>query len=100
MESVSTHEIFSVYLPPDAKSLLIRKEVDVGKDWGQEEKWGNRKWGGWVASPMQWAWVKDKEAWHAAVQGVAKSWTWLSDWKTTDFLGIQKELKQFYSPLK
>ena len=24
--------------------------------------------------------VLDKEAWHAAVHGVAKSWTWLSDW--------------------
>ena len=22
----------------------------------------------------------DREAWHAAVHGVAKSWTWLSDW--------------------
>ena len=25
-------------------------------------------------------WVMDREAWHAAVHGVAKSWTWLSDW--------------------
>ena len=24
--------------------------------------------------------VSDSEAWHAAVHGVAKSWTWLSDW--------------------
>ena len=24
--------------------------------------------------------VMDREAWHAAVHGVAKSWTWLSDW--------------------
>ena len=23
--------------------------------------------------------VMDREAWHAAVHGVAKSWTWLSD---------------------
>ena len=23
--------------------------------------------------------VKDREAWHAAVHGVAKTWTWLSD---------------------
>ena len=22
---------------------------------------------------------KDREAWHAAAQGVVKSWTWLSD---------------------
>ena len=27
--------------------------------------------------------VKDREAWHAAVLGVTKSWTWLSDWTTT-----------------
>ena len=25
--------------PPDAKSWLIRKDPDVGKDWRQEEKW-------------------------------------------------------------
>ena len=24
--------------------------------------------------------MMDKEAWHAAVHGVTKSWTWLSDW--------------------
>ena len=27
--------------------------------------------------------VKDREAWYAAVHGVAKSWTWLSNWITT-----------------
>ena len=33
--------------------------------------------------------VMDREAWHAAVHGVTKSWTWLSDWTElnwTDFL--------------
>ena len=27
--------------------------------------------------------VKDREAWRAAVHGVAKSWLWLNDWTTT-----------------
>ena len=27
--------------------------------------------------------VKDREAWCATVNGVVKSWTWLSDWTTS-----------------
>jgi len=30
--------------------------------------------------------VMDREAWHAAVHGIAKSWTWMSDW--TDFWSV------------
>ena len=30
----------------------------------------------------------DREAWHAAVHGVAKSWIWLSNW-TDSFLRIK-----------
>ena len=42
--------------PPDAKSRLIGKDSDAGKDRGQEEKevtW----WDGWMASPTQWTWA-------------------------------------------
>ena len=28
--------------------------------------------------------LRDREAWHAAVDGVPKSWTWLGDWTTTN----------------
>ena len=47
----------------------------------------NRGWDGWMASLTQWAWVLSKlwelvdmEPWHAAVHGVTKSRTRLSDW--------------------
>ena len=34
-----------------------------------------------------WEIVEDRGAWHAAVHGVAKSWTRLRDWTTTTILG-------------
>ena len=43
--------------PPDAKSRLVGKDPDAGKDWRQEEKGGNRGWDGWMASLTQWTWV-------------------------------------------
>ena len=39
--------------------------------------------------------VMDREAWHAAIHGVAKSWTWLSDW--TDWTETHKALYTYYS---
>ena len=36
--------------------------------------------------------VMDREAWCAAVHGVAKSWTWLSDWTELSNQRIRTEL--------
>ena len=41
--------------------------------------------------------AKDREAWRAAVHGVAKGWTWLCDWTTT--IGNIQQLLSFPRPL-
>ena len=81
--------------PPDGKSWLIRKNLDAGKDWRQKEKKvaENDKQLDSITDSMDmnlsklWEIVKSRGAWHAAVHGVTKSQTRLSNW-TTRFLKI------------
>ena len=46
-----------VLWPLHARSWLIGKNSDAGRDWGQEEKGTTEDEMGWMASPTRWAWV-------------------------------------------
>ena len=91
-----------VLWPPHAKSWLIGKASDAGRDWGQEEKgmtedemagWHHRlderesEWTprvgngqGGLACWSPWG--------CAAVRGVTESWTRLSNWTELDWMSI------------
>ena len=77
--------------PSDVKSQLTGKDPDAGKDWRREEKgmtedetvrW-HHQLNNMILSKL-WELVMDSEAWCAAVHGVTKSRTWLSELNSTD----------------
>ena len=83
-----------IFWPPGTKSWLTGKDPDAGKDWGQEEKGvimisldGIINTMDVSPSKLQDI-VKDRQAWHDAVHGVAKSQTHLSHSTTRILSGL------------
>ena len=83
----------AILWPLEAKSWLTGKDPDARKDWRWEEKGTTEDemvgWHHWLdghLSNLQ-ELVMDREAWRAAVHGVAKSWTQLSNLNWTELKG-------------
>ena len=85
--------------PPDAKNWLNGKHPDAGKYWRWEEKGMTEdEMVGWHH------WLNGHEfeytlgvgyghgAWHAAVHGITKSQTGLSDWTELNFFGVSQNI--------
>ena len=63
------------------KTLMLRKAEGRTRRGRQRTRWLDAVTNGMDMSKF-WEMVKDREAWHAAVHGVAKNQTQLSDWTT------------------
>ena len=87
--------------PPDAKSWLISKDPDAGKDWGQEEKGTTEdEMVGWHHQLDGWVWVNSGSWWWRGRPGMLQpmgSQRVRHDWATELNCICKSDSDLFYS---
>ena len=86
-----------IFWPCGLKNWLIWKDPDAGKDGGRRRRgWQRMRQLNGITDSMHMSLsklrelVKERKAWHAAVHGVTKSQTWLSNWTELNALFPEK----------